>query len=528
MEFSILEIQAAEEERRIIAEMRAMNLPARWDETRTQRLERCHKRTVDGFIHFATTYFPQWFTFAFSAWHRQLIAALLSEDRTIWWFCTFGEFGKTRILRVFKIWCACHGVWHHYSKSSRTLDLVKKDFRWTRLILEYNPLVVSDYPDILDKHWNSDTSFRIKPHEWNPEGTVFVANSLPPNAVTPRGELGEQRFDFAECDDGEDYSGSMNPDLTLEKIDVIERDFHRSLAEQSAFVGIANASRPTCIGMVMHDMPKAEREAHHPAWHIVIVPFWNEQENSPNWPERYKFRSEEEARLSFNVSTSVWKAEWQQKPTPPEGVRFLLKNWRTYDKEPADCIGIAFNDPALGETSYKNGVVLLYSPSTRFFYCPEAFCRRCDFEEYFQWNYAVQERWGSRLLWIGWEADFHQAEFLKFRNDYASTRKLPALNIKPVMVKGHGKKTFRIEQLENPYAIGQILFSRSFLSTRDGIEAQSQLIGYEGKENSRMPVHFPDCLSTAYRELWPVAFRMSSKDSGGIISGGRRHSAERI
>lgn len=528
-EFSILEQQIEERERQLIAEAAfgkgLMSLPSDWEKARPQRLKKVLKHSADAFFYFCKTYFPQWFEFDFSDEHRKMINAALSNDRKIHFFAAPRDFGKTRIFRVFKVWCGICGAKNHYSKASDTIDLVLKDFRYVRNIFKHNPKIVSDFGNVIDETWDTQHSFRVKPHKHNPAGTTYVANSM---TVTPRGELGDTgRLDFEEFDDCEDYSTSINAEMSRQKLEIIERDFHQALIDTGCAVYLGNNARTTCIINILAQMSDADRTAQHPALALSIIDEWDEKNNRPTWHQRYSYESEEEMRLALKLSKSVWNAERRQRPSPPEGDIFKLGHWRTYEQLPPDAVGIAMNDPALGSASYKTGVVLLYSPSTKLFYVPECFVRRADFEKYFLWNYSMWERWGKRLLWIGWEEDFHQAEYLKFISDYESTRKRPRLPIRPISVRGHGSKEFRIEQLESPFSMGQILFAKDFLSTPDGVEAQSMTIGYQGKQDSKHPAHFPDCLSTAYRELWPIALRMSRGNESEIKIGGRRRSAER-
>lgn len=521
-EFSIIEQQINEQDRKLIQEAAFgkgfKSLPADWDRNREKRIKKASKN----FFYFCLEYFPQWFTFAFCIVHVKMLAAALSNDRKIHLIAAERGIGKTRFFRVFKVWCACFGIKHHYSKASDTLDLVEKDFRYVRDIIKYNPKIMSDFGKIIDETWDTLHSFRILPHKHNPEGTIFVAHSY---TVTPRGELGDMRVDFEEFDDFEDFSTSINSEISKSKLDVIERDFHPALSETGCAVYLGNNARTTCLINILEEMSHADRIAQHPAFIVSIFDAWDEKNSRPTWHQRYKYKTEDEMRLALQLSVSVWNAEYRQKPSPPEGARFLLKHWVTFKAVPKDAIGIIFCDPAFGETSdFKTFAVLLYSPSMKKFIVPAAFVRRCGWEEYFLAMYDTYNLFRSHLLYIGWESNFAQAQYLEFRKIYVSTRNKPELPIRHIAVEGD--KYFRIEQLETPYSLGNILFIETFLQTRDGIEAQSQLIGYIGKKTATHRVDFPDALASAYKEVWQLAMH---SDSGGkqIETGGRRHSAER-
>jgi hypothetical protein len=272
-------------------------------------------------------------------------------------------------------------------------------------------------------------------------------------------------------------------------------------------------------------MSHADRIAQHPAFIVKIFDAWDEKNSRAIWHQRYKYKTEDEMRTALKLSVSVWNAEYRQKPSPPEGARFLLKHWVTFKTVPKDAIGIIFCDPAFGETSdFKTFAVLLYSPSMKKFIVPAAFVRRCGWEEYFLAMYDTYNLFRSHLLYIGWESNFAQAQYLEFRKIYISTRNKPELPIRHIAVEGD--KYFRIEQLETPYSLGNILFIETFLQTRDGIEAQSQLVGYIGKKTAQHRVDFPDALASAYKEVWYLALR-NELGSTKTETGGRRHSSER-
>jgi hypothetical protein len=85
-----------------------------------------------------------------------------------------------------------------------------------------------------------------------------------------------------------------------------------------------------------------------------------------------------------------------------------------------------------------------------------------------------------------------------------------------------GEKFWRIEQLEHPYTLGSILFGPNFLSTPDGVEAQNQLIGYQGRKTDKHRIDFPDALASAYRILWPTAMNMGKSIPSLILGEERR------
>lgn len=520
--FSLLEEKMLEREVRLKEDAMLgkglSSLPPDWNRTREKRIA----RSKDDFFYFARTYFTDEFNYPFSRHHKQMIADALSMERLIHVYAAPRDFGKTMLFRAFKIWCAVFGKKRFYGKVSDTIDLVINDYRRVRTILKHHPKIIADFGTIISDEWDTMHSFHVPRHRYNTTGTYFSAYSA---TVTARGELAETRLDFLEFDDFEDFSTSINPDVSVRKIEIIERDFLPALASTGCGVYLGNNARTTCIINLLIELTDTDRYAQHPAFRVHCIDAWDDKNNRPTWHERYTYDSEEAMRSALHMPLSVWNAEMRQKPSPPEGARFAMKDWRSYDRLPDDCRGIIFCDPAFGETSdFKTAVVMLYSPRTKKFYVPECFVRRCGWEQYFLWMYDVYQRWRQCILYIGWESNFAQAQYLQFKSIYDSTKHMPELPIRHIKVEGD--KFYRIEQLETPYALGLIAFARDFLSSRDGVEAQSQLIGYVGKKNAQHRVDFPDALSSAYRECWTIAIHTQTH-TPVIDFGGRRRSADR-
>ncbi len=500
--------------------------PAGWEDTRDKRIAMASK----DFFSFAKAYFPEkHFEFPFNEHHRWLIAQALRTDRSFSMIAAQRDFGKTRIFRAFKIWCACFGKKHFYGKVSDTIDLVEKDFKFVRLELSMNPKIVSDFGETIDPKWNSTHSFRVTRHKHNPHGTLFAAYST---TVTARGELADTRLDFLEFDDFEDFSTSVNPEISKRKLEIIERDFLPSLASQGSAIMLGNNARTTGIFNLLKEMPEAERKLSHPAVELTVIPAWQQKkiyrglkliaEGRPTWHERWQFKTEEEMRIALKVSHSVWQGEYQQNPAPPEGDRFKRSDYRTYKDLPPDVRGLIMCDPAYGtKACFKAAAVLLFSAKTRRFYSPECFVRQCGWEEYFLGMYALYDRYRPYISFVGWESNFHQAQFLDFQRLFASTASRPRLPIRCIAVEG--AKDWRIEKLETPYSMGDILFSEDFLSSRDGTEAIAQLIGF----GSYPHVDFADALATAYAQCW--SFAASTFGEGTeYLSGERRRYADRF
>jgi hypothetical protein len=491
-------------------------LPEGWDAGRTERV---HQSRTD-FFFFCQAYFPDYITSPFNAVHKRMIADALRSDAKLCVYSAPRAFGKTTLFRLFKIWCGLFGKKHFYAKASDTIDLVVKDFREVRFELKYNPRLTADFGELISDVDNA-YEFQVKPHAENPRGSTFVALS---STVTARGLLSKGlRLDFIEIDDFEDYATSINPDISREKLEIIERDFLPALASTGSAVLLGNNARTTCIINIMAEMSDVDRAALHPSIELNIIDAWDEQHKRPTWHERYTFQTEEEMREAFQVSPSVWSAEYRQRPMPPEGARFRLQDWRTYEKLPSDAKGIMFCDPAFGESSDDKAIaVLLWSASKRKFYAPDSFTRQCGWKEYFQAMYDIYLKWQRHIMYVGWEGDFGQAQYLEFRKVFDGLKDKPSLPIRIIDVKQWGDKPTRIEKLEFPFSRGEILFSEDFLKSTDGVTAQAQLIGYDGKKTATRKLGYIDALASCWNELFHLTLRADADSSVSYRVGKQR------
>lgn len=260
---------------------------------------------------------------------------------------------------------------------------------------------------------------------------------------------------------------------------------------------------------ILVEMDDLERKQNYPAFKIHLYPAWNRKKKKPLWEEAFEFHTEEEMRLFFGVGQMTWNGNYMQEPVVPEGTEFKKVNWRQFEKLPADALGIIMCDPAGGSKgAYKAANFISYSRTTQRFYVRSFFVRQCDWEPYFQWMYQTYNEFSNHIRFIGWEKDFHQDQFLLFRKLYPSVKDKPPLPILPIEVKGKGNKDERIRSLAVPYETGQILFHKSFSDSKEGLEAELQLIGFPDYSYK----DFPDSLATGYR----LVFEMFA---GGFIPG---------
>ena len=459
--------------------------------------ERVVKKGGKDFFYFAKKVFPEYVTKQFSELHRDIIKFGSGDKRKVHVVAGPPEHGKTAIFRIFKIWCAIYGKRHYIIKITETMELSTIDMESIKLEFEENPRIKFLYGELkTDGRWEKD-AFKVASNRFNKYGTWFEAFAY---GVPPTGRLREQfRPDLCDIDDLENYRKSSNMDISRDKLEFINNDVIPRMALNSPILWFGNNARKTMAINIIIEMDKKERAEKFPAFEIHIYPAWDRKKNRPLWHEAYQFESEEAMRLFFGVGIMTWLGNYMQNPVVIEGIEFRRENWREYSDLPDDALGIMMCDPASGtKSAFKASVLLLYSMQSQKFFVHTNFCRQCDWEPYFIWMYDTFLRYHKYIRFVGWEEDFHQTQFLLFRRLYPSTKDKPELPIKPIKVKGEGPKPERIRRLAVPYETGQLLFHKDFLLSRDGIEAQSQLIGFPDYPY----FDFADVLATAYKQVF--------------------------
>jgi hypothetical protein len=68
--------------------------------------------------------------------------------------------------------------------------------------------------------------------------------------------------------------------------------------------------------------------------------------------------------------------------------------------------------------------------------------------------------------------------------------------------------------LEFPFSRGEILFSEDFMKSTDGVTAQAQLIGYDGKKTATRKLGYIDALASCWNELFHMTLKTGNASSG--------------
>lgn len=454
---------------------------------------------IKGFWYFAKKVFPEYFKYEFCKLHDDIIKYANTPKRLVHVIAGPPEHGKTTLLRIFKIWAAIYGKFHYIIKVTETKDLSLLDLSSIKLEFEQNQRILFLYGDLRTKGSWEESQFVVAPTEWNKFGAMFEAFAF---GIPPTGRIWKHfRPDFCDIDDLENYKKSANVEISKEKLQFINNDIIPRMANDAPIIWFGNNARKTMAMNIIIEMKAEDREYEYPAFKIHVYPAWDKKKNKALWDKRYKFSSEEEMRIALGVGSTTWLGNYMQTPVISEGGVFKKVFWNEIplNKIPSDARGIIWCDPAAGKANcYKVAVVILYSISTKRFYYVDCFVRQSDWEPYFTALYDLYDKFQDRLFWIGWESNFYQEQYLKFRETYQSLKDLPDLPIRPVESKSN--KHTDIIMFSQPYEFGKVIFTIEFTETTDGQEGKAQLVGYPDHPF----VDFPDACARGYKQVFQI------------------------
>lgn len=513
-EFSLIEQQLTAYEQQLEERKQELSdLVIDITEDERERVKKRASRGLRGFWYFARKVFPEYFKYQFADFQKEIIKFASRKKREVHIVAAPPEHGKTTLLRIFKIWAAIYGKFHYIIKVCETKDLSLMDLATIKLEFELNPRLSFLYGDLKTKgSWEEDR-FVVAPTEFNKHGTLFEAFAF---GIPPTGRVWKQyRPDFCDIDDLENYKKSANIDISKEKLQFINNDIIPRMSESAPIIWFGNNARKTMAMNIIIEMKPENRKYDYPAFHIHVYPAWNVRKNRALWHQRYKYKSQEEMRIALGIGMMAWLGQYMQSPVIPEGGIFKRIHWNEIPikKIPRDAKGIIWCDPASGKANcYKVAAVILYSLQTKKFYIPAAYVRQSDWEPYFLALYDLYDRFMEKLMWIGWEQNFHQDQYLKFKELYPSVKDKPDLPIRPVEIKSN--KEVDIIMFSVPFEFGKVMFTDDFTKTNDGQEGKAQLVGF--------PDHpykdFPDACARGYKQLFSIfaGFAAATNDDRSI------------
>lgn len=427
-------------------------------DSRTQRAAR-------NYWFFDRTYFPPEMYHGYAKparFHRDLVRICNTPGMHI--IMAPRRHGKTASIKKYLLWTLLHQRQFAviYAGTITTASNILDDIT---TLLRYNARLMHDYhPDII---------------EANSEQLTFIANGQQRRLIVAsegrslRGAT--MRFlrpQFMVMDDIESRAVSLSSDAVEARYQAL-KEAYASLADDGTAIVLGNNFDERCL------LNQLKHHSYLPdGWHIYEYKAW--QDGKPLWPSRYPARSVDELRAMLSVTDDAeWLADYQQEPSPPDGIIFPRSYLTTYNGIlPADARGVIYCDPNLalrgrGDTTAM--VALFYAPSTDLYYIHDVRCRSYADSNELLTDLLQMRRWSPI---IGFDGHVAQESFWT--------------NLVRAWSRQHGQPypaiiycRYNVELLTKSAAVlwcqRRIRINEHLLGTPDGKRFISQVIAFHGK-----------------------------------------------
>lgn len=180
---------------------------------------------------------------------------------------------------------------------------------------------------------------------------------------------------FILCDDLETRQSPLGSQQVYDRIKIIQETF-QSMSIGGTLMVLGNNFDVKCA---LNKLITEHSEGLLPEFYRVnVTKAWDNDKSV--WQSRYPAKSEDEMKRMLNVTDIIeWLGEYQQTPTPPDGIIFMrLSPLPYYTDLPMDAKGVLWCDPNLAKKSkgdFTSITKYLYSPGTDFYYLAAYICR---------------------------------------------------------------------------------------------------------------------------------------------------------
>lgn len=339
---------------------------------------RVEKACAD-YWYFDEVYFvhDQYQNYAKSGWyHRHIFNEIMTPGVNI--HAGPRDFGKTVTAKKIHVWLLLTGQSKMLAVLSGTITNAENIMRdLAELILE-NDRIMHDFGVDFSEANSKQFTFQINSDYIADKGQRRCACFSEERSV--RGYSRKfTRPDRIYVDDLETMSSAIGGDHTQRRIEMLEEAFGSLGGDNATLFCCGNNFHALGFINVLLIEQKNGLLGDKSGWRIKIFAAFADGESL--WVEKFPAESEEEMMILVKARTrSSFNANWQQKPTPPEGHVFKRANLQFWDKYPKDCKGIIYGDQNLALKSKGDTtaiVKLTFSPSTGYLYIT-ARCRSFD------------------------------------------------------------------------------------------------------------------------------------------------------
>lgn len=398
--------------------------------------------------------------------------------------------GKTALAKKYLVWRLLSGKTTFAGTLSQTLTTSRNILSDIFSLIADNNRILSDFKPEFEEANSDQLTFKVEGSATKIRVMAFSEG----RSVRGATRLFD-RPQFILCDDVETRQSALGEDQTVARIKMINEAFH-SMSDKGTLAALGNNFDERCA----FNRLVVEQKEGLLADHISVFTYKAWDGKKPLWRERFPAKTEAELRKMLKVADEAeWQAEFQQTPTPPDGLIFKrLSPLPTFTALPADAKGVVYCDPNLAKKGRGDStaiVSLLYSASTDKYYVEMPVCR--SFSGSNSLLEEVLKFKSNRHRAVGFDGNVNQES--TWTNNVRNFCKINNTPF-PFIVYCRYKTDELAKNIQGEWEEGRILLPEQITSTDDGKRFLTQIFAFAGKK-ANLADDAPDALICAYELL---------------------------
>lgn len=398
------------------------------------------------------------------------------------------KMGKTATLKKAFVWHVLQGHFTLAATLSSTLPTSRNILEDIRMLLDSERIRNDFEPDFSES--NAD-QFTVRiPGIKGFTRVIALSGGRSARGAT----FGFNRVKYILVDDLETRESSLGEDQVIERINFLREAF-QSLETNGTMTVLGNNFDERCA--LNRLKIEFENNLLPARWKVYVYPAWNR--GFPLWRNRYPAKSEDELRKTLDVSDmGEWLGDFQQKPSPPDGLIFKRNNLQFYDKLPKDARGVVYCDPNLAKKGRGDStaiVSMLYSVKTEKYYVTHYRCR--SFADSNILLDAVLDVYNIRHRALGFDGNVSQeSTWTNNIRNYCRIKQTPF----PYVEYYKFKVDDLAKNIQSVFSENRVLFNPDYKDTEEAERFFGQLFAFSGKRANKKD-DAPDALISAFEML---------------------------
>jgi hypothetical protein len=303
-------------------------------------------------------------------------------------------------------------------------------------------------------------------------------------------------------DDIETLDSSMTAEAVEHRLKRIGETYDSLTGNDAVFIILANNfDTRSAINQLKNDYKNGILVK---GWKFHLYKAWND--GKPLWSKFKKAKNEAQFKAMLNVrSESDYQGNYQQNPIPPEGILFKREFYKEFEKLPDDVRGVSYVDPNLSKKGKGDTTAManmLYSPSTGFFYVPDALCQSYSDSDKLL-NDVLKITYSTKNIYaLGFDGNVNQ-ESIWTNNikQWCYKHQVPFRRVE--------YKRYNVDLLAKNFQYawneGLILFAQDFAKSKQGEKFLNQVFSFSGKKANKTD-DAPDVLISLFEFIHERGF----------------------